>query len=72
MANRAFPDLRGFLALLQAEGDLQIIGAPVHPRLEIAEIHRCVIAAGGPALLVTHPKCWMSLRRMWISVVCPC
>ncbi|HZI80350.1 MAG TPA: UbiD family decarboxylase domain-containing protein, partial [Vicinamibacterales bacterium] len=30
--------------------------APVDPRLEVAEIHRRVIAAGGPALLFTNVK----------------
>jgi 4-hydroxybenzoate decarboxylase subunit C len=33
-----------------------VVEAPVDPRLEVAEIHRRVIAAGGPALLFTHPK----------------
>ena len=33
-----------------------MVEAPVDPRLEVAEIHRRVIAAGGPALLFTHPK----------------
>jgi 4-hydroxybenzoate decarboxylase subunit C len=33
-----------------------VVEAPVDPRLEAAEIHRRVIAAGGPALLFTNPK----------------
>ncbi len=33
-----------------------MVEAPVDPRLEAAEIHRRVIAAGGPALLFTNPK----------------
>jgi UbiD family decarboxylase len=32
------------------------VSAPVDPRLEVAEIHRRVIAAGGPALLFTNVK----------------
>jgi UbiD family decarboxylase len=35
---------------------LRVIHIPVDPHLEIAEIHRRVIAAGGPALLFTHPR----------------
>ncbi|HHQ47429.1 MAG TPA: UbiD family decarboxylase [Acidobacteria bacterium] len=50
-----FPDLRAFLEVLEREGDLVVVEAPVDPRLEIAEIHRRVIAAGGPALLFAHP-----------------
>ncbi len=45
------PHLRSFLAALRAEGELVEVDAPVDPRLEAAEIHRRVIAAGGPALL---------------------
>ena len=48
--------LRDFLALLSARGDVVEIEAEVDPRLEIAEIHRRVIAAGGPALLFRNPK----------------
>ncbi len=39
---------------LQREADLRIVEAPVRARLEVAEIHRRVIAAGGPALLFTN------------------
>ena len=48
-------DLRTFLDRLRAEGDLAVVDAPVDPNLEIAEIHRRVIAAGGPALLFNRP-----------------
>ena len=48
-------NLREFLDLLRREGDLVEVGVPVDPYLEIAEIHRRVIAAGGPALLFTRP-----------------
>jgi len=48
-----FPDLRAFLDRLRRDGDLAVVEAPVDARLEVAEIHRRVIAAGGPALLFT-------------------
>ncbi len=49
-----FSDLRSFLDRLRADGDLVEIEVPVDPALEAAEIHRRVIAAGGPALLFTN------------------
>jgi UbiD family decarboxylase len=49
-----FPDLRTFLDRLRRDGDLVEIAAPVDARLEAAEIHRRVIAAGGPALFFTN------------------
>src|SRR5262249_8056993 len=52
----AFPDLRSFLDRLRADGDLVTIDAPVDAYLEAAEIHRRVIAAGGPALLFTNVR----------------
>jgi len=55
LTERGFGDLRAFLERLQADGDLAVVEAPVDPRLEAAEIHRRVIAAGGPALLFTNP-----------------
>src|SRR5687767_13969139 len=48
-----FPDLRALLDALRREGDLAVVTAPVRAHLEAAEIHRRVIAAGGPALLFT-------------------
>jgi len=48
------PDLRAFLDRLRDDGDVVEITAPVDPALEAAEIHRRVIAAGGPALLFTN------------------
>ncbi len=51
MREPGFPNLRAFLDRLRREGDLVEVTAPVSPRLEIPEIHRRVIAAGGPALL---------------------
>ncbi len=41
---------------LRADSDLVTITAPVDAHLEVAEIHRRVIAAGGPALLFTNVR----------------
>lgn len=46
-------NLRQFLDILRQENELLVIDAQVDPYLEIAEIHRRVIARGGPALLFT-------------------
>ena len=51
-----FPDLRAFLGHLRGDGDLVTIDAPVDAALEAAEIHRRVIAAGGPALHFTNVR----------------
>src|SRR5438034_286727 len=48
--------LRAYLDLLRREDELVEIAAPVDARLEIAEVHRRVIAAGGPALLFLNVK----------------
>jgi UbiD family decarboxylase len=49
-----FSDLGSFVDQLRRDRDLVEITAPVDPVLEAAEIHRRVIAAGGPALLFTN------------------
>ena len=46
-----YDSLRDFLRELEQRGDLKRITAPVSTVLEITEIHRRVLAAGGPALL---------------------
>ena len=51
---KRFPDLRAFISQLQNDRDIAVIDAPVSAQLEAAEIHRRVIAAGGPALLFTR------------------
>ena len=56
MADQSFPDLRAFLDQLRRDGDLAVVEAEVDARLEAAEIHRRVIAAGGPALLFTNVR----------------
>jgi UbiD family decarboxylase len=50
----SFPDLRAFIDRLRRDDDIVTVEAPVDPYLEIAEIHRRVIAAGGPALIFTN------------------
>ena len=50
-----FPDLRSFLSHLDACGDLGRIAAPVSMRLEATELHRRIIAAGGPVLKLEKP-----------------
>ena len=49
-----FPDMRAFISQLRREGDIAEVDAVVDARLEAAEIHRRVIAAGGPALLFSR------------------
>ncbi|HEY0322599.1 MAG TPA: UbiD family decarboxylase [Pyrinomonadaceae bacterium] len=49
-------NLRSFIDLLVREGDIVTIEADVDPYLELAEIHRRVIASGGPALLFNRVK----------------
>jgi UbiD family decarboxylase len=49
-----FPDLRTFIDRLRRDDDIVTVEAPVDRHLEAAEIHRRVIAAGGPALLFTN------------------
>ena len=52
----SYRNLGQFMNDLRRQGDLIEIAAPVDAHLEIAEIHRRVIAAGGPALLFTKVK----------------
>ena len=50
----AFPDLRTFIETLRRGDDVVTVEAEVDPHLEVAEIHRRVIAAGGPALIFNN------------------
>ena len=52
----SFPDLRAFLDQLHRDGDLVTVESEVDPHLEVAEIHRRVVAGGGPALLFNNVK----------------
>jgi UbiD family decarboxylase len=56
VSEETFPDLRAFLDRLRRERDLVVVDAEVDPRLEAAEVHRRVIAGGGPALLFTRVR----------------
>ena len=56
MALNGFPDLRAFINQLKRDADLAVIDVSVDANLEAAEIHRRVIASGGPALLFTNVK----------------
>jgi UbiD family decarboxylase len=53
---RPLADLRALLSLLRREGELVELECEVDPDLEAAEVHRRVIAAGGPALLFKRIK----------------
>jgi UbiD family decarboxylase len=52
--DESFPDLRAFIDRLRRDGALAVVEAEVDAHLEVAEIHRRVIAAGGPAILFTR------------------
>lgn len=56
MKKEKLQDLRAFIDLLKEDGDLLVVEEEVDPYLEIAEIHRRVIAKGGPALLFSKVK----------------
>src|SRR6185503_18669766 len=64
VASPVLHDLRALLARLRAEGELVEIDASVDPHLEAAEIHRRVIAGGGPALLFRRPAPDPALRAL--------
>ncbi len=51
-----YADLRGFLAQLEAQGELRRIAVEVSPRLEMTEICDRVLRTGGPALLFERPR----------------
>src|SRR5690349_693779 len=51
-----FSDLRAFIDQLRRDQDLVVIDVEVDPVEEAAEIHRRVIAAGGPALMFMRVK----------------
>ena len=50
----SFGDLHAFIDHLRRDDDIVSVDAQVDPHLEVAEIHRRVIAAGGPALLFSN------------------
>lgn len=56
MGMKTIRDLRAFLDVLRKEGELLEVEVAVDPYLEIAEIHRRVIALNGPALLFKNVR----------------
>lgn len=51
----SFPDLRSFLGHLHNEGDLRAVSSPVAMAFELTELHRRVVARGGPVLRLESP-----------------
>jgi 4-hydroxy-3-polyprenylbenzoate decarboxylase len=51
-----YKDLRGFVALLEAQGDLKRVQHEIDPYLEMTEVCDRTLRAGGPALLFENPK----------------
>ncbi|HEX6491379.1 MAG TPA: menaquinone biosynthesis decarboxylase [Gaiellaceae bacterium] len=49
-------DLRSWIDLLEREGELVRVSAPVDPHLEVTEIVDRTVKAGGPALLFEQPR----------------
>jgi UbiD family decarboxylase len=52
----SFTNLQSYIQKLREEKEIVSIDCFVDPYLELAEIHRRVIAANGPALLFTNVK----------------
>jgi 4-hydroxy-3-polyprenylbenzoate decarboxylase len=55
LAHPPLVDLRAFLDLIEARGQLRRIAEPVRVQLEVTELHRRVLSANGPALLLEQP-----------------
>jgi 4-hydroxy-3-polyprenylbenzoate decarboxylase len=55
VASMKYGDLRDFIRLLEAQGELKRIAVPVSPVLEMTEICDRVLKQGGPALLFEQP-----------------
>ncbi len=51
-----FEDMRAFLAWLEHKGELRHLAHPVSMALEVTEIHRRLVRAGGPALVLDNAK----------------
>ncbi|MGB2131660.1 MAG: 3-octaprenyl-4-hydroxybenzoate decarboxylase, partial [Marinobacterium sp.] len=56
MSTPKYKDLRDFIKMLEARGELKRISMPVDPVLEMTEICDRTLRAGGPALLFENPK----------------
>src|SRR5882757_2423022 len=50
-----YPDLKDYLAALEAAGELHRVKAAVDPTLEISEVVTRTVRAKGPALLFERP-----------------
>lgn len=55
MSTPKYHDLRDFIKMLEARGELKRISQPVSPVLEMTEISDRTLRAGGPALLFENP-----------------
>lgn len=55
MSTPKYQDLRDFIQMLEARGELKRITQPVSPVLEMTEIADRTLRAGGPALLFENP-----------------
>jgi 4-hydroxy-3-polyprenylbenzoate decarboxylase len=55
MSTPKYHDLRDFIQMLEARGELKRITQPVSPVLEMTEIADRTLRAGGPALLFENP-----------------
>ncbi|MGB0733319.1 MAG: 4-hydroxy-3-polyprenylbenzoate decarboxylase [Pontibacterium sp.] len=56
MATPKYRDLRDFMDMLEARGELKRIKQEIDPNLEMTEIADRTLRAGGPALLFENPK----------------
>ncbi|WP_036187975.1 4-hydroxy-3-polyprenylbenzoate decarboxylase [Marinobacterium lacunae] len=56
MSNPKYKDLRDFIKMLEARGELKRIKVEVDPYLEMTEISDRTLRAKGPALLFENPK----------------
>lgn len=56
MATPKYKDLRDFMQMLEARGELKRITQEIDPNLEMTEISDRTLKAGGPALLFENPK----------------
>ncbi|EPJ46397.1 MAG: 3-polyprenyl-4-hydroxybenzoate decarboxylase [Osedax symbiont Rs1] len=56
MTQLKYKDLRDFIAILEARGELVRIKQEIDPYLEMTEISDRTLKAGGPALLFENPK----------------
>ncbi len=49
-----FPSLGSFLSFLEDKDEIHTVDAPISMRFEVTELHRKIIAKGGPALRLSH------------------